>query len=336
MATIKDVAKHAAVSIATVSRVINKKGKYSTHTEHKVKKAIDELGYTTNVIAKKLKTGTTGTIGFVTCEFRLIYSSRLISTSIKKLTSHGFSVEIILDRTLKDCALLFNEGRYDGLIITDAHRDESALTQLIESDRKFVLLGGDIEREDVNFVEIDYFLGGYIATKKLIRTGHTEILLLADNMPSYAVGEIRRGYLFALDEHGIGYKEDLLKKNQTGNLLSREMIGHTILKDAVKSTRFSAIFTTDDRIAYGAIKGIKEQGLSVPSDISVIGFGNLSLSAYSIPPLTTIEAPFEQMAELGSEILVNNIRRGDSIVKSVKLKPLLIERDSLAKRVQRN
>ena len=154
MTTIKDVAKQADVSIATVSRIINKKGKYSKETEQKVKKAIDKLGYTPNVIAKKLKTGTTGTIGLITCESRLLQSSPLISSSIKTLISHGFSVEIVLDRTLRDCALLFNEGRYDGLLIIDGHRDEYALKLLIESDRRFVLLGGDIEREDVNLMPL--------------------------------------------------------------------------------------------------------------------------------------------------------------------------------------
>ena len=336
MTTIRDVAKQANVSIATVSRIINKKGKYSKETEQKVKKAIDKLRYTTNVIAKKLKTGTTGTIGLVTCEFRLLQSSPLISSSIKMLISHGFSVEIVLDKTLRDCALLFNEGRYDGLLIIDGHRDEYALKLLIESDRRFVLLGGDIEREDVNLIEIDYFLGGYIATKQLIRMGHSKILFIEDNLPSSVVGEIRRGYLFALDENGISYREELLKKNINYDLPTREKFGYIILKEAIQSTRFSAVFTSDDRIAYGAISGIKEHKLSIPDDLSVIGFGNLSPSAYTIPPLSTVEAPLGQMAELGAEILVNNIRREDSIVKSVKLKPQLIDRASLTKKLQRD
>ncbi|UCB46059.1 MAG: LacI family DNA-binding transcriptional regulator [Spirochaetota bacterium] len=332
MATIRDVAKQANVSIATVSRIINRKGKYSTKTEQKVNEAIEKLGYTTNVIAKKLKTGTTRTIGLVTCEFRLLHSSQLISTSIKKLISNGFSVEIVLDKTLQECALLFNQGRYDGLLIIDGHRDESALKLLIESDRRFVLLGGNIEREDVNLVEIDYFSGGYIATKQLIRMGHTKILFIEDKLPNYAMEEIRRGYLFALDEHGISYSDDLLKKNINYNLLTKERLGYTILKESIASTSFSSVFTTDDKIAYGVIMGIKELGLSIPDDLSVIGFGNLSPSAYIIPPLTTIEVPSEQMAELGAEILINNIRRQDSIVKSVKLKPQLIERESLTKK----
>jgi LacI family transcriptional regulator len=336
MATIRDVAKHADVSIATVSRVINGKGKYSRHTEQKVKKAIDELGYTANVIAKKLKTGTTGSIGLVTSEFRFLYSPQLISSSIKKLAANGFSVDIVLDRSLSDCAVLFNEGRYDGLLITDARRDEYALKQLIESDRRFVLLGGNIEREDVNLVEIDFFLGGYIATKKLIKAGHTRILFIDGSLQSYSAGEIRRGYLFALDEHGIGYSQELLKNDLNNELASGEKLGYEILKDVIKSSPFSAVFATDDRIAYGAIKGTRDRGMEVPDDCSVMGFGNLSPSAYTIPPLTTVEVPLEQMAELGAEILVNNIRREDSIVKSVKLKPQLIERSSLAKKVQRN
>ncbi len=333
MITIRDVAKKSGVSIATVSRVINKKGKYREETERKVYRAIKELGYTVNITAKNLKTGSTGTIGIVTKEFRIIHNPELINTSVKVLTLHGFSVEIKLNKSLNDCLTLLNEGRFDGLLITDIDKDEIALKSLIDSGRKFVLLGGDIEREDANIVEIDYFQGGYIATKKLIKMGHTEILFIEDNRELFFTQEIKRGYLFALDENGIQYKETLIKQGEINSSYSREFFGYSITKRSIKDENFSAVLATDDKIAYGSLKAITETGIRVPENRSIIGFGDLSSSKYLSPPLTTVRLPVSQMGELGSEILVNNIKREDSIIKSVKLKVQLVERGTISKRL---
>jgi LacI family transcriptional regulator len=333
MATIREVAREAGCSIATVSRVINKQGKYSSETEERVKAVVEQLGYRTNITAKRLKRGTTMTVGLVTSEYRLLNHPALTSTSVKLLQASEFNVEIVFGKPLNQCIALLDEGRFDGLIIIDSARDERALKQLTDSKYRFVLLGVDTDREDVNRVEIDYFTGGYKATEYLIRNGHSEILLLEDNQPVSVSEEIRRGYLFALDENGISYRGSLICTKNVGEYTGQEQFGYAALKESLREERFSAVFATDDRIACGAVRALSESKLCVPDQCSVIGFGNLYLSEYMLPPLTTVAVPLSEMAELGTEILLNSITRHDSAVKSVTLKPQLVVRKTVSKRL---
>jgi DNA-binding LacI/PurR family transcriptional regulator len=330
MATIKDVAARASVSIATVSRIINQKGKYTKETETLVLKAAEELGYIPNLTAKSLKTGLTGTIAIVIHEFFLINYPVLLATAIAVLQREDYNAQIIANADLGDCIRLLHTGKFDGLLIVGIKNEEHALRNLIGSGSNFVVLGEGIEREDVNVVEIDYFQGGYVATQHLINFGHENILFIEDNEDLSFTQEIKRGYLFALDENGIQYKEQLLVRcgGMTG-----ELNGYSTIKDVVRETDFSAVLTTDDRIAYGSLKALKEEGYTVPKDRSIIGFGDLSCSAYIDPPITSVEIPFSQTGELGAEILVNNIKRKDSIVKRVKLQVRLVPRKTHSKKL---
>jgi DNA-binding LacI/PurR family transcriptional regulator len=306
MVTIREVAKKAGCSTATVSRVINKKGKYTTETEKKVKRAIQTLSYRVNVTARRLKRGQTMCVGIVTSEYRLLNTPELVRTSAHYLAGCGF---------------------------TEIVRDERTVKLLVDSGLHFVLLGGETDREDIHRVEIDYFSGGYEATKLLIRNGHTDILFLSDGQPGSVTDEIKRGYLFALDEHGIGYRESLIVETAHPVPSEQGLFGYEAAKRALLSERFSALFAVHDRIAYGAVGAFFEQNIQVPSHCSVIGFGNTDGSAYFTRPLTSVAVPVNQMAELGAEMLSAQIIQKDNVVKSIRLKPRLVERESVAKRL---
>ncbi|MFW6139205.1 MAG: LacI family DNA-binding transcriptional regulator [Spirochaetota bacterium] len=326
MATIRDVAKSSGVSIATVSRVLNKKGKYSKQTENRVYQAVEELGYTLNLTARSLKTGLTGTIGLGIQEYYLTHFPHLVSTLLRVLKENGFSVEAIPGGDLKTCRMLLAEGRFDGLLIIEPQKEQLALRKMIEEGGRFVVLGGDIEREDVNMVEIDYFLGGYITAKKLIHQGHRQVLFIEENPQLYFTREIKRGFLYAMDENGIPFDPELILQANHKSTACGEYTGYRSVKQLVHKFPFTAVLATEDRIAYGVLKAAEEEDLPVPDRLSVIGFGNTSTSAFVKPPLTTVEAPLSQMGELGAEILVNNIKRKDRIIKRVKLNINMIER----------
>lgn len=333
MPTIKDVAARASVSIATVSRVLNKKGKYTAETEDAVNRAARELGYIPNLTAKSLKTGLTGTIAMIVNEFFLLNYPSLINTAIKILSRQKYGVEVVTNADMGDCLHFLKEGKFDGLLIIGITNDDNLLKQLIETGQNFVFMGGGIEREDVNLVEIDYFQGGYLATQTLINHAHKQILFIEDSAQLYFTQEIKRGYLFALDENGIQYLEDLIVTGSVNRGETGELLGYSSVKNLLEKEEFSAILTTDDKLAFGALRALKEKNYRVPEDISIIGFGNLSMSGYFSPPLTSVEIPISQMGELGAEILVNNIKRKDQIVKRVKLKINFVHRESLSKRL---
>ncbi len=328
MITIREVAKKAGVSIATVSRVLNKNGTCTAKTQENVYRAVSELGYTANLTAKSLKTGRTGNIGITIKSFYFINLPQILEAAMTVFHKQMFTTEVLTNIGLSECSARFKEGRYDGLLLVEPERDNRSLRELIETKKNFVLLGGETEREDVNLVEIDYFQGGYNATKQLLSLGHQDILFIDDNPSLYFTQEIKRGFLFALDESGTMYREDLLISCDAAASYDREFFGYRKLTEHLKSAAFTAVLTTDDRIASGVLKAARDAGIAIPEELSIIGFGDMSHSAYLFPPLTTVRSPAAQMGELGAEILVNNIRRNDGVIKRVKLKTQFIMRNT--------
>jgi LacI family transcriptional regulator len=334
MSTIKDVAARAGVSIATVSRVLNRTGNITPATRDKVIQAVKELGYRINLTAKSLKTGKTSFIGIVLSSASMTDRPAGILSALTVLRQQGFAVEIIVDASLESCVPLMKEGRLDGLLLVDMPGDDSAMKRLVEMKIPFVLLDGDTDREDVNLVQIDYFGGGYTATKHLVSRGHRDILFAEDSPHLPYTQELKRGYLFALDENGIPYSELLLKPGEEG--LSKERMGYDALRSVADTGQASALLMTDDRIAQGALSAARDRGIEVPDGLSVIGFGDTPYSAFSHPGLTSVKLPYTQQGELGAEILVNNIRREDSIVKRVTLQTQLIQRHSVKPTPRKN
>lgn len=333
MSTIKDVATKSGVSIATVSRVLNKKGHYTKETEEKVWNAIRELNYTVHAAAKSLKTGLTGTVGIIIEDFYIIRFPELISNAVSTLNTHGLSAEILRRNLPGECSVLMHEGKFDGLLMIYSLRDDATLRRLTQEGVNFVIVGGDTELEDVNLVEVDYFQGGYEATKQLISMGHENILFIEDNPRLYYTQEIKRGYLFALDEYGIQFTEELIQQGSDPFPLNKESEGYRAIATKSSYHSFTAVLTTDDRIAWGVVKAAFDCNINIPKNLSVIGFGDLSGSAYINPPLSTVNTPAGEMGELGAEILAGNIRRRDSVIKRVKLKTRLILRETTAKRL---
>jgi LacI family transcriptional regulator len=331
MATIKDVASLAGVSIATVSRVLNGTGRYTPETERRVRRSTEELGYRTNLTARSLKTGRTGAIGIVIGDACLLESPEIVWSAVHMVQGLGFTVEMVLGADSKRSVLLMGEGKHDGLLLVHAPRDEVALGNLLSIGRSFVLLGGDTNREDVNLVEIDHFGGGYTVTSELISQGHRNILFIEDNPTMLYTQEMKRGYLFALDENGIGYSEELLVRSEGNTSGEKETLGYDLVRSRGDTDQFTAVLTTNDRIAIGVLSAARELGIEIPTRLSVFGYGNMPQSAHSVPKLTTVMVPNMQLAELGAEILVNNVRRRDSIVKRVKLQTQVVHRQSTAR-----
>jgi LacI family transcriptional regulator len=327
MATIRDVAALAGVSIATVSRILNGRGTSTPETERRVRQAVRELRYTVNRTARSLKTGRTATVALLLRSHRLLENPEILATLCMVVQERGCMVELLLDGDMEDTVVLSGGGRYGGLLLLDMPRSEAALGTLVKTGQRFVLLDGDSEREDINAVEIDHFGAAYTVTSELISRGHREILFVEDNTDLHYTQELKRGYLFALDEQGITYRDELLI-HTSGSTADREALGYDSLG---KEPGCTAVLTTQDRIAFGVLSAARELDLEVPGDLSVIGYGNTPLSVHSHPALTTITVPLRQLAELGAEILMNSISREDSIVKRVTLQAQLVLRDTLGR-----
>ena len=331
MATIKEVAKKANVSIATVSRVLNKSGKYSKETKDRVLEAAKSLNYTINIGARGLKTGKTQLIAISIPEYYLLQYPEILANMIPYLSSNGFHIDLLINTKLINLHKYIKEGRYDGVIIINPEQDDKAIHNIVEENIPCIFAYKEMDREDVNTISIDFFQAGYVGTKHLIKAGHKNIIFVGRNESSFASKEIERGYLFAHDEYGIQYKEEnILRFSHKDALDSYRTPFEELIKNNNPST---AILTMDHYNTYIILKLINDMGLKIPLDISVVACGEINKLIYTLPELTMVTLPIEQTARLSSEILLNAILNNDRVVKRVKLMVQMMEGKSVLKRL---
>jgi len=331
MVTIRDVAREANVSIATVSRVLNKKGKYSKEIEGRVFKTAEKLNYTINLGAKMLKTGKTQLIAMAIPEYYVMQYPELLNCVSKYLFLNNFHTDLLININLNNLYNFIKEGRYDGIIVIDPEKDDKIAYNIVKANLPAVFVGGELDREDINIIDIDFFQAGYLATKYLIKTGHKNIIFASENSSLYMSKEIKRGYLFAHDEHGIQYREEnIIKFNNQNEIDFYNMTFQGLLK---KDSPFPAIITMDYTITLKMLKALNNMGIKIPKDISFIACGENSKFKYLIPELNMIILPIEQTAKLAAEILVNTIINSDRVVKKIKLMVQTREGKSILKRL---
>lgn len=298
MSKIHDVAKRANVSIATVSRVVNPgRHKVNPETAEKVREAVKELDYRPNALARALQMKKTMTIGVIIPDISNHYYAEIVRGIQGVADRAGYN--IILQNTDRDpdqivkSIYLLREKIVDGIIFSggtiNGYEPLSALKELRD---RVVVIG----RHDVDFpaIMVDNIAGATLAVEHLIEVGHSRIGLIGWSESSTTANDRLSGYKNALAQNSCPYDQSLICQgsltpesgyNQAKILLSQE-------------NRPTALFAGNDQMAFGAIYAAIEMGLRVPEDLGVIGFDNIPLSSFFVPPLSTIAVP---MSALGSD-----------------------------------
>lgn len=327
MITLKEIAKMAGVSSATVSKVINGKDEHiSENTRQRVLDIVEREGYIPNGVAKSLRMQNTKTIGLIMPDVMNLFFSELARGIEDAAEKRGYSV--ILCNTDNKGAKeekyikILQEKKVDGIIITAA--ENSAGEFLKRCTIPVVLVDRDIELDrKLGCITVDNEKGAYIATNFLIKKGCKNISYISSNKLSRPSTERLSGYKQALMENGIEFQEDITYfnnfKTETGYL--------GVLNVFKKNKTVDGIFCGNDLIAIGAIKALKERGIRVPEDVKVIGFDNISICDYLDPPLTTIKQPIYEMGEEAINMLIDIIEKRSTSLNKV-LEPILIERGS--------
>ncbi|HHV83812.1 MAG TPA: LacI family transcriptional regulator [Tepidanaerobacter syntrophicus] len=334
--TIYDVAKKAKVSIATVSRVINNSNVVTEKTRQQVEQAIQELNYAPNVIASALTKKSTLTLGLLIPDISNPFFSELARGVEDASNDFGFNIIICnTDYSLEKEATytnLLRQKSVDGFIISTAYYNDENVINLLKENVPLVLLGRDIEDSrdyPIDVVGSDNVKGGYIATKHLIELGHEKIACLLGPRQIKVNLEREIGYLKALREAKIKVHDEIIAhgdfKLEFGYQKTIE-----ILKGPIKPTAF---FAANDLTALGVIKAVKSLGLSVPKDVSVIGYDNTILAEITDPSLTTINQQMRKMGYLATEMLIKRIKRERTPGKKIVLDVDLTVRDSTFKHI---
>ncbi len=344
MANIKDVAKRANVSITTVSHIINKTRYVSDELTERVNKAMEELDYHPNSLARGLRSGKTKTIGLVIPDI----SNQFFAEISRKIEDRGFEngYSVILcntnddpqkEKTYIDVLLA---KKVEGIIFISTIVESNNLDRVMEFNIPIVVVDRIIKDIKSDTVLVDNSKGGYAAAKYLIELGHRRIGCIEG--PSLITPSAQRaeGYKLALQEEGIKIDPDLFVtgdfRYESGNKAMRELL-------ALPNPP-TAVFACNDMMALGAIQAINDNGMNIPDDISVIGFDNIPFSETVYPTLTTMAQPIYEIANLIVDLLINRIKLQQQRIrtseqeleyKHVVFETKLIERDS-CKRIREN
>lgn len=330
--SIKEIAKLSGVSVATVSRVINNNGRFSEETRKKVNAIIKEYGYTTNIAAKSLRTSQSKTIGLLVPNIDNNWFSHLVLEIERIFFEQNYSVFIC--NTSQDEKKEINYFKsldakmVDGIICIMG--SEEVPTKYLNRDIPVVCIDREPkEISDAYYVESDHYDGGYQATSELIKQGCKDIVFLSRNKPTSANKQRFNGYLAALKENHIKYRDEL-NVHIDVNLHSYEGAKNAIDKVIKKGIKFDGIFATNDWRAYGALAALKNNHIQVPQQIKIIGFDDILISSMSIPSLSTIHQDTEKLAYTACHLLLQLMNKDISteIQKKYVLPIKVVRRES--------
>ncbi len=329
--TILDVAAKAGVSRQTVSRVINDKGEVGAAARERVLAAIAELGYRPNVVAQSMVAGRTNTLGCISPNLTDYTFACLIDHAQAEARQHGYFLLTGSAPTVDDVPSLLEEllaRQVDGLLILNPYADgrSRCVAPLLEHGMAVVYLNETPREEAVSSVRCDDRGGGLQATRYLLGLGHTRIALIAGPDSEQCTHDRLSGYQLALA--GAGLPSDTALQD-SGDWSATSGYEATCRLLAVGHP-FSAIFAQNDRMAVGAIQALREHGLRIPQNISVIGFDDYPLSSYFDPPLTTLRQPLEDSGRQAARLLIETIHDPNRPVEQFLFPARLIERASCA------
>jgi LacI family transcriptional regulator, galactose operon repressor len=329
MATIKDVAARAGVSHTTVSHVVNKTKRVSDHVRNDVEAAIRELGYVPNNVARSLKQRTTQTIGLLISNSTNPFFAELACGIEDACYRRGYSVVLCNseDDPKREQAYLrvLLEKRVDGLIIGSTGENNTFTNQLQQLRVPLMIIDRPIPGVHSNLVQVDHEQGGYLATKHLLELGHREIGCIAG--PSTAIVSLYRvaGYRRALAEAGLPYREELVVESDFTCEGGYQSAAHLLQR-----AEFTAVFAGNDLMGIGVLRWAKEQRISVPEQLSVIGFDDIELCRYVYPALTTVGHSIRRQGEVATATLIQSIITG-SPHRQIMLEPSVFIRESTAR-----
>jgi LacI family transcriptional regulator len=313
--TIKDIAKKAGVSQATVGRVIGSYGSVSLKAKEKVLKVVKELNYVPNSIAQSMKNKRTKTIGVVVGRFGNPFFSEIVNAIEVAGAKLGYNV--IISNTDEDprkeleCLKTLYSKQIDGIILATTLSPDVVLD---ETRKKFysgsiptVYIDRELPFLNELCVLTDNYFGAYKATEYLIKKGHRNIGIIAGTKTSTMFRRVE-GYKRALIDHNIEPQEDYIRFGDKATVEEGRQFTSELLTN---NTEMTALFALNNQLCTGMLKTINEMNLSFPTDISVIGWDDFELAQIVNPPLTMVTQDTEKIGTVATEKLIEIINSKD-------------------------
>ena len=321
MVTIQDVAKHAGVSISTVSNVLNKKKYVSEHLQEKVYQAVKELDYVVDSVASNMKRGYTKTIGVITSDMCGLFYPYVVKGIYEVISQYGYSL------TFYDSHVLGNENglkkeeesfehlfsnRVDGVIFVSNISVKKERTYLEKLQKEacrikptpLVSIERDFSKYGIDSVFYDNVKTAKMAVNHLIDCGCKHIAHISGPLNEQIPEERKRGYLEALKEHKLAI--DLKNMIAVGDYSHQS--GYLAMKQLLeKGVPIDGVYIANDQMGIGAIKVLKERGIQIPESIKIIGSDDVFVSSIVEPSMSTVHIKKRSMGKRAAEILLKRI-----------------------------
>lgn len=311
--TIKDVAREAGVATSTVSRVLSNNPRISDETRERVHEAVKKLNYKPNPIARSLANNKTRILGVIipskaddllTNPFFInaMKGMSLYAQSKNYYITYAFTKEN--ESEIESIKEITGANLVEGIILLRVNENDESIKYLKGMNFPFVAIGRPEDTKDVLWVDNDNFQAMYGIVNKLIKKGYKKIGFIGA-MKSLNMSKDRlKGYKMALEVNGISYDDNLVIHSTQFN----EEEGYKAANNLIKDNNVSAIVTTDDLLAFGVGKVIKENKIS---DMALVGFNNNQLAQYQIPPLASVHINADKLGYYAAKLLINNLE-GDT------------------------
>jgi LacI family transcriptional regulator len=312
-ATIYEVARAAGVSTATVSRALNGSAQVAERTRHRITEAIAALGYQPNHVARSLVLKATHTIAVMLPDITNPFFPALVKGVQLAADEEGYAV--LLAHTGGDPAKeesyfqVLRGQQVDGVLLVGLVSAPESLKGLVGGGLPVVMLDRPVDLPGSATVRVDHKAGGRIATEHLLELGHRRIAHIAGPKGLGVSQQRLDGYRRALSARGVDFDESLVTEGDFS-----EDGGYRGIQELLRMrTRFTAVFAANDLSAIGAMTALREHGLQVPGDVSVVGFDDIHVASYTSPKLTTVRQPIYDMGRAAAKLLIDARRKKVSL-----------------------
>ena len=327
MVTIKDVAKNAGVSYATVSRALNNHPEISEETRKKILRIAAEMGYQPNEIAQGLVKKETKTIGLLIPDITNPFFPEVALGVEDAAGVEGYSVFLCNTNWTEEqeerYLQVLRKKQVDGVIVAPSSERLTHLKKVFHVGIKPAVFISRVNYANSTSISIDNVGGARLAVEHLIGKGHERIAFIGGLKDASSNQDRVQGYKNALEINGLALNAAYILSGD----FKRESGHQATLKLLQLRPRPSAVFAANDLLALGAIQAIKEAGLAIPGDIAVVGFDDIGFAALPEIQLTTVAQPKYDMGKLAFLTLLDQLRGGDGIInKRILLSPELIVR----------
>lgn len=336
---INDVAKEANVSASTVSRVINNNYPVKKETRKRVEKAIEELNFNPNMLARALINQNTKTIGVLTPSINNLFFPTVIKAIENVLRINGYLTFLCdtNDQVLEEVAYVKSlMGRQvDGIIVIDPKTEnmKNGFYENISIDLPLVCINGYNKNINCSFVLNDEVSGAKQAMQYLIDLGHKNIIFVRGEK-SYSYDLKEEVYKEMLTKNMIIENKEIINIGEGNSNETVENTMNIICKNFKNIKLPIAVFACNDFMAFGVMNACKKMGYQVPTDVSVIGFDNIAISNLVEPKLTTVDQNMYSLGENASKVLLDIIENNNKKLQRIRLSTKLIIRDSCAKIIE--